>query len=128
MDKIESFQASGSIMLIKPTDVKSERFSVREFVVDMPGDMGIQHVMFQMINQRCELLDAFEVGDEVSLDFKLQGREFTGRDGNVRYYNSLNVQSMQRRSAAPTLADPALSPAPTSSAPAPTSPEDDVPF
>jgi hypothetical protein len=125
MDKeAVSYEATGEIMIINPTDVKSERFSVREFILDMPGDTQSQYVTFQLINHRCALLDAFVPGDEVSVKFKLSGRKWDGaRDGNLRYFNSLNVDQIQRLSAAPTSEVQAPAPAPAS-----TSPGDDVPF
>ena len=124
MDKVQTYEAIGSIGLIKATDVKSERFSVREFVVDLPGDMGEQRVTFQVINQKCDLLDAFEVGDQVTVEFKLGGREWQGNDGNTRFFNSLVVHSMQRRSASAGPTSPEiLQPAPAS-----TSAGDEVPF
>jgi hypothetical protein len=127
MAEIQTYKASGSIGLIKTTSVKSERFSVREFVVDLPGDMGQQRVTFQMVNQKCDLLDAFEVGDQVNVEFKLGGREWQGDDGKTRFFNSLNVMSMQRSTSAPTsseIQEPGISPATGSS----TSSGDDVPF
>ena len=121
------YEATGLITLINPTDVKSERFSVREFVLDVPGDTQAQFVTFQLINQRCVLMDAFAPGDEVSVLFKLSGRKWEGRDGNLRYFNSLNVDQIQRLSAAPT-SEPTSEPVPPAPAPASTAPGDDVPF
>ncbi len=34
------------------------------------------------------------MGDEVRVDFSLRGREWQGRDGEVRYFNSLDVWTM----------------------------------
>ena len=99
----------GTIREIMETDVKSEKFSVRNLVVDIDGDMGVQHVQFQAINRSCGILDAFQVGDSITLQFKLQGREWTGQNGIPRIFNSLNIDSIQRIGA-PMSAPPERSP------------------
>ena len=40
---------------------------------------------------RCELLDSFEVGQEVEIFFDLRGREWTNPQGQVKYFNTLQA-------------------------------------
>ena len=57
-------QFAGKIIELKETQVISEKFSKREFVLD-DGKQYPQQVQFQASQERCDLLDAFNVGDMV---------------------------------------------------------------
>lgn len=85
--------AQGTIYLIKDTKEVSAKFRVREFVLQLAGESRWpQLVSFQVTHEACETLDAFEVGAEVSLSFRLKGREWTPKGGGeVRYFNSLDA-------------------------------------
>jgi len=43
------------------------------------------------VQDRCELLDPFEVGQDVEVFFDLRGREWTNPQGEVKYFNSLQA-------------------------------------
>ncbi|GIT71336.1 MAG: hypothetical protein Ct9H300mP28_11500 [Pseudomonadota bacterium] len=45
-----------------------------------------------MVQDRCELLDSFQEGQEVEVHFKFKGgREWTSPQGQVKYFNSLQA-------------------------------------
>ena len=50
-----------------------------------------QPLQFEMVQDRCELLDSFEVGQEVEIFFDLRGREWTNPQGQVKYFNTLQA-------------------------------------
>jgi hypothetical protein len=80
------------------TQTVTDRFHKREFVVELPGRHP-QLVLFQLTGKRCGELDAFNPGDEVRIEFSLRGREWTSRQGEVRYFNSLEVTRLERLAA-----------------------------
>ena len=85
-------EAHGTLYLIKETRQVSARFQVREFVVEIADNPQYpQFVQFQLSGARCEALDNFSVGDEVTLQFNLRGREWKSPSGEVKYFNSLDV-------------------------------------
>jgi hypothetical protein len=68
----------------------SERFSKREFVVEMADTPKYpQVVLFQLTGDRCAQLDGLNVGDQISIEFSLRGREWRSPSGEVKYFNSL---------------------------------------
>jgi single-strand DNA-binding protein len=77
-------------------------FRKREFVVELTENNPRypQYVQFQLTGDRCEQLDGYGVGDEVRVDFSLRGREWTSPQGDVKYFNSLNVWTLERAGAA----------------------------
>ena len=44
-----------------------------------------------MVQDRCELLDSFQEGQQVEISFDLRGREWTNPQGQVKYFNSLQA-------------------------------------
>jgi hypothetical protein len=49
-----------------------------------------------LTGDRCESLDGLNVGDEVRIEFSLRGREWTSPQGQVKYFNSLDVWTIDR--------------------------------
>lgn len=72
----------------------TERFAKREFVLALDGKYP-QFVLFQLTGKRTGDLDAFREGDEVLVEFALRGREWTSRQGEVKFFNSLDVLKLQ---------------------------------
>ena len=95
------FVTRGVIHAIFATEQKTERFRVREFVVELGGASKYpQFCKFQLTGDRCEMIDGMNQGDEVNVDFQLQGREWQSPQGDTRYFNSLNVWEVERLKAA----------------------------
>src|SRR5688572_18626179 len=85
-------EASGRLHTIFDTKQVSERFSKREFVVEMSDNPKYpQVVLFQLTGDRCSQLDGMNVGDHITIEFSLRGREWRSPAGEVKYFNSLDV-------------------------------------
>lgn len=75
----------------------TERFRKREFVLALDAASRYpQFVLFQLTGDRCSALDAFGPGDDVMVEFSLRGREWKSPKGDTRYFNSLEVWSIER--------------------------------
>ena len=85
-------EIKGKIKKISETVQISERFRKREFVVEYASNQDYpQSLQFEMVQDRCELLDSFEVGQDVEVFFDLRGREWTNPQGEIKYFNSLQA-------------------------------------
>ena len=85
-------EIKGKIKKISETVQISERFRKREFIVEYASNPDYpQPLQFEMVQDRCELLDPFEVGQDVEVFFDLRGREWTNPQGEVKYFNSLQA-------------------------------------
>jgi len=70
-------EITGKLHTINDTKQVSERFSKREFVVELADNPKYpQLVLFQLTGDRCAQLDDHKVGDEVRIEFSLRGREW----------------------------------------------------
>ncbi len=68
----------------------SERFRKREFVTESGDNPQYpDFIKFECIQDRCNLIDEFEIGDEITVHFDIRGRKWTGNDGDPRYFVSL---------------------------------------
>jgi hypothetical protein len=119
-------KTTGKLHATFDTEQKTERFRLREFVLELADNPSYpQFVKFQLTGDRCEKLDDFKVGDEVTLDFSLRGREWTSPQGDVRFFNSLDVWTIDRAGAGAQSAD-GFGAGPPDDIPPPS--DDDIPF
>lgn len=84
-----SFQIKGAMYRIFPTEQVNDNFTKRNFVLKVIGDYP-QKILFQTIKERCDLLDSYSIGDEVTVHFDIQGKEFT-KDNKTNFFNNLNA-------------------------------------
>jgi len=81
-------ETTGKLHTIFETKQVSERFTKREFVVEIADNPKYpQVVQFQLTGDRCSQLDGMRVGGEVRIEFSLRGREWchpTGGHGQVQ--------------------------------------------
>ena len=89
-------EATGKLHTIFDTKQVSERFTKREFVVELADNPKYpQMVLFQLTGDRCAQLDDLRVGDAVRIDFSLRGREWRSPQGDVKYFNSLDCWKVE---------------------------------
>jgi len=69
----------------------SDKFRKREFVLTDNSSQYPQHVSFQLTQDKCSLIDQYNVGDEIKVHFNLRGREWTSPKGEVKYFNTLEA-------------------------------------
>lgn len=80
---------SGKVKLINQTkEYGSNGFRKREIVLTTQEQYP-QNILVEFIQDRTNLLDAFNVGDLVKIDINLRGREWTNDKGEIKYFNSI---------------------------------------
>ena len=90
-----AFDAVGKLHVVNETKQVSERFTKREFVVEIADGKYPQFVLFQLTGDRCSQLDDHQVGDSVQVTFNLRGREWRSPQGETKYFNSLDVWKIE---------------------------------
>ena len=80
---------SGKIKLINETkEYGSNGFRKRELVVTTQEQYP-QNILVEFVQDRCELLDSYNIGELVKIDINIRGREWTNKDNEVKYFNSI---------------------------------------
>jgi single-strand DNA-binding protein len=90
-----AFDAVGKLHVAYDTKQVSERFTKREFVVEIADGKYPQFVLFQLTGDRCGLLDGHNVGDSLRITFNVRGREWRSPQGETKYFNSLDVWKLE---------------------------------
>lgn len=126
-----SFEIVGKLHKKYDTENKTASFQAREFVIEIDGTYP-NFIKFQLVQDRCPLLDNYNEGDSLKVHFDLRGREWQGK-----FFTNLNAWRLEAGNAsiasAPPVAAagdgafPTLSDAPDASINTSTA-EDDLPF
>ncbi len=83
---------NGIIEVIYDTAQVKDTFRKREFVVKYANNPDYpQFLKFEMVQDSCDQLNKFKVGDKVKIDFDLQGRAWVNPKGETVYFNSLRA-------------------------------------
>jgi hypothetical protein len=90
-----AFDVVGKLHVAYETKQVSQRFTKREFVVEVADGKYPQMVLFQLSGDRCALLDEHRVGDQVRVTFNVRGREWRSPQGETKYFNSLDVWKLE---------------------------------
>ena len=87
-------QVAGKIVAIMPTQVVSEKFSKREFVVETPSQYP-QQILLQWTQDKCSLLDGLQVGQEIDVHLNIRGRSWANPQGETKYFNTLEAWKIE---------------------------------
>ena len=79
----------GTIYKIGTKEVKSEKFSKRDLILEVIEGEYKQYLSIQFSNSKCDLLDSFNIGSKVSVSINLKGRLWTGNDNIEKCFNTL---------------------------------------
>ncbi len=90
------FETAGNIKLISDTQSFPSGFTKREFVVTTGNDKYPQDLKFEVVKDKCALLDGYQVGQEVQVTFDIRGNEYNGK-----YYVSLSCFKLQGAGGSP---------------------------
>lgn len=87
-------EIKGKLIVKEDTNFYGENgsFSKREFVVEYAENPQYpEFVKFELIQDKCGLLDMYNVGDMITIGFNLKGRKWTNPKGELVYFNSLQA-------------------------------------
>ena len=80
-------EVTGKIKLVNDEQQISASFKKRELVVTT-DEQYPQHIMVEFTQDKCDLLNNYNVGEAVKVSINLRGREWTNPQGEVKYFNS----------------------------------------
>jgi hypothetical protein len=93
---------TGKIIVLEDTVQVSEKFRKREFVIEYADNPQYpEYIKFEMVQDKCTILDNFAVDQEVQVFFDLRGRKWVDRQGQTKYFNSLQAWRLNPAGSAP---------------------------
>ena len=88
----------GKIKLINETQTfGASGFRKREVVVTT-DEQYPQMIMIEFVQDKCDLLNSYAVGQDVKVSINLRGREWINPEGVAKYFNSVQgwrIEAMQ---------------------------------
>jgi hypothetical protein len=92
----KSYEVQGVIHSIgETTEYGNNGFTKREFVVKLTGEdensAYPNHIALELLRDKCALMDAYNVGDEIQVHFNLSGRLWSGGDKGEKCFTSLQA-------------------------------------
>ena len=66
----------------------SNGFRKREIVITTQEQYP-QNIIIEFVQDKCELLDSYQIGQDVRIGINLRGREWVNPEGQTKYFNSI---------------------------------------
>ena len=121
----------GKVKVINPEQQVSASFKKRELVVTTEEQYP-QHIMIEFTQDKTDLLNQYNVGEQVKVSINIRGREWVSPQGETKYFNSIQGWRIEKMQAeAPSAAQMPRMPASEAFEPATNFKEeehDDLPF
>lgn len=92
-------EINGRVKLINAVQQVSASFKKRELVVTTEEQYP-QHILVEFTQDKCDLLDNYQLGELVKVSINLRGREWTNPQGETKYFNSIQGWRIERPMAA----------------------------
>lgn len=71
-------------------------FKRRSFVIRYWNNPDkTEYLSFELLQDKCKLLDPIKQGDKVVVDFLLKGRKYTNSDGVDKYFTNLQAWNVE---------------------------------
>jgi len=94
--KKNKMTVEGKIYKIFDTVNVSEKFSKKDFVLEINNNQAyVQKVLFTLVMDKIDLLDGIEEGNDVEVNYQLNGKEWISPNGEVKFFNTLSVLGIQ---------------------------------
>lgn len=94
-----AFELTGTLYEKLDTQNISDTFRKREFIVEKKENVGssefVDLVKFQLTQDRCDLIDSYNQGDEIKVSFNIRGRKWE-KDDRVAYFTNLEAWKIDK--------------------------------
>ena len=83
----------------------TQTFKTREFVIEMAeeinGNTYTNFAKMQLVQNKCDITDRFNKGDQVKVSFNIKGRSYVDKkDGKTKYISNMDAWRVEAYSAA----------------------------
>jgi hypothetical protein len=96
-----AFEIVGKVIDVFPVMQVSDKFRKREFVIEKKeaggGAVFVDYIKFQLVQDKCDLINESFLQEEVKIWFNLKGNKWE-RDGKVNYFTNLDAWKIEKTS------------------------------
>lgn len=94
-----SYELTGKLIAKYDTMQRSETFKTREFVIEKSDDIGgrtiTNFVKFQCVQEKTNIIDRINIGDEVKVYFNIKGSKWE-KEGRTNYITNLDAWRIEQ--------------------------------
>ena len=94
-----SYELTGKLISKGEIMQRTETFKVREFAVEKTDDINgrsiTNFVKFQCVQDKTEIIDKVNVGDEIKVYFNIKGTKWE-KDGKTNYFTNLDAWRIEQ--------------------------------
>lgn len=91
-------QTQGKIKIINETQsFGTNGFRKRETVITT-DEQYPQNILIEFVQDKCDLLDEYAIGDNVIIGINLRGREWVSPQGETKYFNTIQDWRIEKAS------------------------------
>lgn len=82
-------ELTGKIKVLNETQsIGSNGFRKREIVITTEEQYP-QNILVEFIQDKCDILNTYQVGQDVKVSINIRGREWINPEGQARYFNAI---------------------------------------
>jgi hypothetical protein len=90
------YSISGKLIVKNDTEQIKDTFRKRDFVISDEDSQYPQEISFQLVQDKCDLLDAYQVGQNIKVNFNLRGRSWQNpQTQEMKYFNTLDAWKIE---------------------------------
>ena len=90
-------EITGTLKMKFDAQQVSEKFKKRDFVITDNSTQYPQHINIQLTQDKCDMINAFNHGDELKVSINLRGREWVNpKDGEIKYFNTIEAWKIEK--------------------------------
>lgn len=83
-------QLNGTVKKVNEVQIITPSFKKREFVITTLEDYP-QDILIEFTQDKCDLLNAVKVGDNVEVHINIRGKEWINPQGVAKYFNTIQA-------------------------------------
>ncbi|WP_033960412.1 DUF3127 domain-containing protein [Psychroserpens jangbogonensis] len=103
-------EITGEIKKINETQTfGSNEFQKRELVITTK-DQYPQILLVEFVQDKCSLLNNYNIGDEVTVSINIRGKEWLNPEGKVKYFNTFQGWKINKTTTKTTTSIPPMPP------------------
>jgi len=96
-----NFELTGALILKEEVVEITGTFKKREFVIEVVNERNNEwndFVKFQLTQDKCNLIDQFDMGENIKVSFNIKGRKWE-KDGKTSYFSNLEAWRLEKTTA-----------------------------
>ena len=94
-----NLEITGKLIEKYDTQIVSERFKKREFVLELVEEVNgspyTNYAKMQLVQNKCDILDRFNVGDTLKVNFNIKGNRYE-KEGRTSYFSNLDAWRLEK--------------------------------